>query len=94
MPDLEFIGEAREDSIFMLAMETKDEAEVARIRRMGNVTTEVVARVADFLTSCDVRNDEVLLKEDGSPLTVGNVHSKIRLWVAEPAGIALVLFFH
>jgi Xaa-Pro aminopeptidase len=83
MPEIEFVGEAREDSIFMHAMETKDEAEVNRIRRMGKVTTEVVARVRDFLTSCGVRDDEVLLKEDGSPLTVGDVHAKIRLWVAE-----------
>jgi Xaa-Pro aminopeptidase len=90
-PDIEFVGEAREESIFMRAMETKDEAEVARIRKMGKVTTDVVGKVADFLCSCDVRDDEVLLKEDGSPLTVGDVHSKIRLWVAEhgaelPAG--------
>ena len=83
MPDVEFIGEAREDSIFMRAMETKDDAEVARIRKMGKVTTDVVGKVANFLVSCDVRDDEVLLKEDGSPLTVGDVHSKIRLWVAE-----------
>lgn len=83
MPALKFVGEAREDSIFMRAMETKDEAEVARIRRMGKVTTDVVGKVADFLTSCDVRDDEVLLNGDGSALTVGAVHSKIRLWVAE-----------
>ena len=83
LPDIEFVGEAREDSIFMRAMETKDEAEVARVRKMGKVTTDVVGKVADFLASCDVRDDEVLLKEDGFPLTVGDVHSKIRLWVAE-----------
>jgi len=83
MPELEIVGEAREDSIFMHAMETKDEAEVERIRKMGKVTTNVVGKVADFLTSCNVRDDEVLLNEDGSPLTVGDVHSKIRLWVAE-----------
>ncbi len=83
MPALKFVGEAREDSIFMRAMETKDEAEVARIRRMGKVTTDVVGKVADFLTSCDVRDDEVLLNVDSSALTVGDVHSKIRLWVAE-----------
>jgi Xaa-Pro aminopeptidase len=82
LPDIEFVGEAREDSIFMRAMETKDETEVARIRRMGKVTTDVVGKVANFLASCNVRDDEVLLKEDGSPLTVGDVHSKIRLWVA------------
>lgn len=83
MPNIEFVGEAREDSIFMRAMETKDETEVARIRKMGKITTDVVGKVADFLTSCNVRDDEVLLNENGSPLTVGDVHSKIRLWVAE-----------
>jgi Xaa-Pro aminopeptidase len=83
MPELEFVGEAREDSIFMHAMETKDETEVARIRKMGKVTTDVVRKTAEFLTSRNVREDEVLLNENGSPLTVGDVHSKIRLWVAE-----------
>jgi Xaa-Pro aminopeptidase len=83
MPELELAGETRNTSVFMRAMETKDEADVARIRRMGKITTGVVAQVRDYLTSCDVRDDEVLLKEDGTPLTVGDVHAKIRLWVAE-----------
>ena len=83
MPAIEFVGEAREDSIFMRAMETKDESEVARIRKVGKITTAVVAKVRDFLTSRDVNADEVLLNEDGSLLTVGDVHSKIHLWVAE-----------
>ncbi len=83
VPAIEFVGEPREDSLFMRAMETKDEAEVNRIRKMGRVTTSVVGKVRDYLTSCDVNKDEVLLKEDGSLLTVGDVHSKIRLWVAE-----------
>ncbi|NWF64260.1 MAG: aminopeptidase P family protein [Chloroflexi bacterium] len=83
MPDIEFTGEAREDSIFLRAMETKDENEVARIRRMGQITIAVVHKVREYLTSCEVRNDEVLLKEDGVPLSVGDVHSKIRLWVSE-----------
>jgi Xaa-Pro aminopeptidase len=83
LPDLELVGENQDDSIFMYAMETKDENEVERIRRMGRVTADVVGKVRDYLTSCDVSGDEVLLKEDGSPLTVGDVHSKIRLWVSE-----------
>ena len=83
MPSIEFVGEARDDSIFLRAMETKDENEVERIRKMGKVTTAVVEKVKEYLTSCDVRNDEVLLKEDGTVLTVGDVHSKIRLWVSE-----------
>src|SRR5690606_10844251 len=40
-------------------------------------------KVRQYLTSCEVNQDEVLLKEDGTPLTVGDVHSKIRLWVSE-----------
>jgi len=83
MPDVEFMGEARDESIFLRAMETKDESEVARIRKMGQITTNVVGKVREFLTSCDVNADEVLLNEDGNPLTVGDVHSKIRLWVSE-----------
>ena len=50
---------------------------------MGAITTDVVGKVRDYLTSCDVNNDEILLKDDGTPLTVGDVHGKISLWVAE-----------
>jgi Xaa-Pro aminopeptidase len=47
------------------------------------VTTEVVGMVANYLTERPVREDEVLLKEDGSPVTVGDVKAKISLWLAE-----------
>ncbi len=83
MPEVEFVGEPRENSLFMYAMETKDESEVARIRRMGKVTTEVVGLAAEYLTSREVREDEVLLKEDGSPLTIGDMKARINLWLAE-----------
>ena len=83
LPDLELVGESGMDSVFIRAMETKDARDVERIRKMGLVTTEVVRRTAEYLTSRDVRADEVLLKEDGSPLTVGDVQARIRLWVAE-----------
>ena len=83
MPDLEVVGEAETDSIFMRAMETKEESEVERIRRMGKITTEVVRRVAAYLTNCQVNPQEVLLKEDGSPLTIGDVKSRINLWLSE-----------
>lgn len=82
-PDVEFVGEAKENSLFLYAMETKDEAEVSRIRQMGAITVDVVDQVKEYLISSDVRDDEVLLKEDGTPLTVGDVHEKIRLWVSE-----------
>ncbi|MFH1907678.1 MAG: M24 family metallopeptidase [Chloroflexota bacterium] len=84
MPELDLVGETRDNSLFMKAMETKDETEVARIRKMGRITTQVVGRVADYLTGCEVREeDEVLLKEDSTPLTVSDVKSKINLWLAE-----------
>jgi Xaa-Pro aminopeptidase len=81
-PGLNFIGEGTDDNIFMRAMETKDESEVARIRRMGQITTEVVGMVAAYLTSHLVRADEVLMDGD-TPLTIGAVKSKISLWLAE-----------
>ena len=83
MPEVEFIGEYGTDSVIQRAMETKDDVEVARIRQMGAVTTTVVKMVQDYLTSCEVREDEVLLKEDGYPLTIGDIKGKISLWLAE-----------
>jgi Xaa-Pro aminopeptidase len=86
-PDLELVGETRDNSLFMFAMETKDEAEVERIRRMGCITTEVVGLTRAYLVSREVRADEVLLKEDGSPLTVGDVKSQINFWLAERGAV-------
>jgi Xaa-Pro aminopeptidase len=83
IPEVELVGEASSDSVFMKAMETKDTDEVAHIRKMGMVTTEVVRRTAEYLTSREVRADEVLLREDGIPLTIAEVKSHINLWIAE-----------
>jgi len=87
MPEIQFIGESGMDSILLQAMETKEDVEVARIRQMGAVTTTVVGMVKDYLTACDVREDEVLLKEDGHPLTIGDVKAKIALWLAERGAV-------
>ena len=74
-------------SVIQRAMETKDDVEVARIRQMGAVTTTVVGMVRDYLISCDVREDEVLLKEDGTPLSIGDVKGKMALWLAERGAV-------
>jgi Xaa-Pro aminopeptidase len=87
MPDVDFDGGAAGNSVLLYAQETKDDVEVARIRQMGAVTTTVVKLVQDYLTSCEVREDEVLLKEDGSPLTIGDVKGKIALWLAERGAV-------
>ena len=86
-PEITIVGESTLDSIFLRAMETKEESEVEKIRAMGAITTEVVGLMAEYLTSCDVREDEVLLKEDGTPLKLGEVKHKINLWLAERGAV-------
>ena len=71
-----------EDDVVLQAMSTKDEDEVARIRKMGKITTEVVAKTANLLTSSRVM-DEVLHKSDGEPLTIGDVKKQIDVWLME-----------
>ncbi len=83
MPQITLVGETTEDSVFLRAMETKDADEVERIRRMGRVTTEVVRRVADYLTTRRVNAEEILLREDDQPLTIGDVKARINLWLVE-----------
>jgi len=61
---------------------TKDDGEVERIRKIGKVTTQVVGNTADFLTGHSVKNG-VLVKRNDSPLTIGDVKSRINLWLAE-----------
>ncbi|HEY3370737.1 MAG TPA: M24 family metallopeptidase [Prolixibacteraceae bacterium] len=87
MPSIELVGEASDNSIFMYAMETKNLDEVDRIRRMGKITTEVVGLTRDYLTSCAINSEELLLKEDGSPLKLGEVKAKINLWLAERGAV-------
>lgn len=89
MPDVQFDGDGLGSSPLLFARERKDDVEVARIRQMGAVTTTVVKMVQDYLTSRDVREDEVLLKEDGSPLTIGDVKGKIALWLAERGAVSV-----
>jgi len=82
LPEIALVGDVG-GAILGAAMFTKDEAEVERIRRMGKVTTEVVGKVADFLTSQKVSEDEALIGSDGKPVTIGQVKGLINLWLAE-----------
>jgi len=67
------------------ARATKSSEEMERIRRMGIITTSVVQKTRDLLTSHQVV-DETLIKSDGQPLTIGDVKARINLWLAE-AGV-------
>jgi Xaa-Pro aminopeptidase len=63
-------------------MATKDEAEIEHMRKIGQVTIDVVGKVADLLTSHKAKNG-ILIKSDGEPLRIGDVKRKINLWLAE-----------
>jgi Xaa-Pro aminopeptidase len=81
LPGITFQGD-QQGKILGTAMLTKDEAEVERIRRMGQITTEVVGMVADYLTGSTVRG-EVLYTPDGEAITIGHVKGLINLWLIE-----------
>jgi Xaa-Pro aminopeptidase len=81
MPGLSLVGEVG-TSVLTLARMTKDETEIERIRKMGRITTQVVGLVADFITSGSIK-DGLVVKKDGSPITIGEVKSRINLWLSE-----------
>ncbi len=81
MPELTIVGEIDDSPIFS-AMTTKDEIEVERIRAMGKITTQVVGKTADFLSSQRVHAG-MLVHQDGSPIRIGEVKKLINLWLAE-----------
>jgi len=81
LPELHFVGDVN-DAILLEARATKDEDELAHIRKMGQITTCAVANTQDFLSGHAVRN-ETLIKPDGAPLTIGDVKAHINLWLAE-----------
>jgi Xaa-Pro aminopeptidase len=82
LPEVEIVGEDARASLMLEALATKDKVEIERIRQMGKITTGVVGQVADYLSSHQVKN-EMLVKADGQPLTIGDVKGKINLWLAE-----------
>jgi Xaa-Pro aminopeptidase len=76
------IADLNGEDVLGKARMTKDNAEVERIRRVGKITTRVVGNTADFLTGHSEKNG-VLVKSDGSPLTIADVKSRVNLWLAE-----------
>jgi Xaa-Pro aminopeptidase len=81
LPELEVVGQLG-DSILLQALATKDTDEVESIRKMGEITTSVVGKVVDLLASQKARND-ILVMNDGTPWTVGDIKKHIKLWLTE-----------
>ena len=81
LPEVEFVGN-NEIDILQKAMMCKNAEEIARIQHMGEITMEVVGRVAEFLIAQNVEN-EVLIQKDGRPLRIEDVKKRINFWLAE-----------
>jgi len=69
--------------ILRTARTTKDADEVARIRRMGALTVEVVGRVMDRLRGLRAGSDGLVVDAAGEVVTIGQVKAWVRRWVAE-----------
>jgi Xaa-Pro aminopeptidase len=81
LPEMELTTFARNSPVQQARL-TKETDEVERIRKMGQITTQVVRRVADFLSSQEVKDDH-LVDEGGKPISIADVKSRINLWIAE-----------
>ena len=81
LPDMELTTFVRNSPIQQARL-TKEADEMERIRKMGQITTQVVRRTADYLSSQNVKNDH-LVDEEGKPIRIADVKSLINLWIAE-----------
>jgi Xaa-Pro aminopeptidase len=83
-PNIELIGYMDKD-ILKQTMATKGPDEIYRIKKMGDVTVEVVSRTAEYMRGQKLKNN-ILVDREGQPLTIGDVKSKINLWLADLGG--------
>lgn len=76
-PQYTFVGDVR-PTIFDEAYKTKDDAELARIRSVAQRTSAVVRATWDFIGRHRAGDDETVVKDDGTPLTIGDVKRFVR----------------
>lgn len=94
IPGIEVFGEV-EPTLIDIARATKDAAEAERIREVGRRTAFIFGEILSFLTGHRAE-DGRLVRADGSPLTVGDVHRQIRRLLSEqelevPEGIIFAI---
>jgi Xaa-Pro aminopeptidase len=80
LPEVQLVGEEAHQSVLIRARATKDEGEVAHIRKMGGITAAVVGEVATFLAAHRAKRG-ILVNAHGDPLTIGEVKRRINLWL-------------
>jgi Xaa-Pro aminopeptidase len=82
MPASQFVNDSGADGTLRQARLTKDDDELEQMRRIGQITIEVVDLIARYLQSRPVE-EGVLLDDEGQPVTVGQIKRKIHLLLAE-----------
>lgn len=80
MPGLAIVGEFAND-IITTARLTKDEHEIAQMRRVGQKTCAIVQLVVDFLRAGRAQG-QALVTQAGQPITIGDVKHLINREVA------------
>lgn len=75
--DYQWVGEWGV-TIFDEASLTKDSDELRRMRVAGEKTSAVVRETRDFIASHRADADEIVIKADGTPLTIGEVKRFVR----------------
>ena len=73
---IELVGEYG-SSLFTEARETKDARELEQLVEAGRLTCQVIAEVQAFIQEHQTRN-EVVVRRDGEPLTIGDVKAFMR----------------
>lgn len=76
-PQYRFVGEMS-PTLFDAAYTTKSPDEIAKIKSVAQRTSAVVRATWEFISSHRADDTETVIKEDGTPLTVGDVKRFIR----------------
>ncbi|MCA9887457.1 MAG: aminopeptidase P family protein [Anaerolineae bacterium] len=77
LPDYEFVGELH-PSLFSEAMLTKDPDEMERLLDVARRTCEVLEATWDYIAGHSATDDGVVIDEDGTPLTIGDIKRYVR----------------
>lgn len=76
-PQYTFKGELK-PTLFDEAYKTKDEHELARIKSVAQRTSAVVKATWDYISRHRADENETVINEDGTPLTIGDVKRFVR----------------
>ncbi|MGA9531901.1 MAG: Xaa-Pro peptidase family protein [Anaerolineales bacterium] len=82
LPECTFVSDNRSTGVLLQARMTKDDSQVDAIRRMGEITVEVVEAISVMLRHSRVEQG-MLVDQTGEPVTIGQVKAQAHLLLAE-----------